>query len=307
MIKLFQCTWAIGVVGCLAICGCGSEVTFGDSSASASSSSSSSSSGGNVSKDWTTLVDGTWQMTAGKEGYWCSRKTITEDTYVTAFRADAPQGTHHTLLLWREKSSVPDGEESCGPLIGSNMIFASGIGTNDAVFPEGVAVKIPAGSQLLLNLHLFNAGAQTLNGVSGILVKTVAAADLKYEAEMVLAGPTSIEIPPNGSQTVEDSCIFPGTTTIWSVWPHMHQYGTHMKVTYDGASGSKVIHDAPFSFYDQVGYEIAPLTVSEGEQLRIECTYKNPTTQTIHWGDSSNSEMCFAGLYRYPKLGKPCF
>jgi len=287
-------------VGLVALCGCGSDVRNGDPIVSPSSG------GGNVSKEWTNLVDGTWQMTAGKEGYWCSRKTITEDTYVKAFRADAPQGTHHTLLLVTE-GGAPDGEEQCGPLLGKNMIFASGIGTGDLSFPDGVAVKIPAGSQLLLNLHLFNASASTLDGVSGILVKTVAAADMKEEAEMIFGGPTNIEIPPNGSQTVEGSCIFPGTTTIWSVWAHMHQFGTNMKITHDGASGSNVLHNGPYSFDEQINYLIDPVTVNAGEEVRIECTYQNPTSQTIYWGDSSNSEMCFAGFYRYPKLGKGCF
>ncbi len=287
-------------VGLVTLCGCGSDVTNGDSNTPISST------GGNVSNEWTNLVDGTWQMTAGKEGYWCSRKTITHDTYVKAFRADAPQGTHHTLLLVTPGGAA-DSEEQCGPVLGANMIFASGIGTADLSLPDGVAVKIPAGSQLLLNLHLFNASANTIGGVSGILVKTVAATDVKEEAEMVFGGPTNIQIPPNSSQTVEGSCVFPGKTTIWSVWAHMHQYGTNMKVTYDGASGSKVLHDGPYSFEEQINYLIDPVIVNAGEEVRIECTYQNPTSQTISWGDSSNSEMCFAGFYRYPKLGKGCF
>jgi hypothetical protein len=301
MNQFFRPPWVVLSAVFFGLCGCDSEVTYGDSS-----SSSSSSAGGNVSNEWTSLVDGTWQMTSGKEGYWCAHKTITEDTYINAFRAKAPQGTHHTLLLVND-GGLPDGEEACGPTLGANMIFASGIGTGDMVFPDGVAVKIPAGSQVLLNLHLFNVGVDTLNGVSGVLVKTVAAADMKNEAEMILGGPSNIQIPPNGSQTVEGSCIFPGTSTIWSVWAHMHKYGTNMKITYNGASGSKILHDGPYSFEEQIGYEIDPITVLSGEEVRIECQYQNPTSQTIYWGDSSNSEMCFAGMYRYPKLGKGCF
>ncbi|HRI68816.1 MAG TPA: hypothetical protein PK156_31520 [Polyangium sp.] len=300
MSQFLQCRWAAFSLGCLLLAGCGSEVTGSDGDGAPSSA------GGVVSNDWTNLVDGTWQMTAGKEGYWCTRKTIKEDTYVTAFRARAPEGTHHTLLLVTPGGAA-DGEESCGALLGANMIFASGIGTDDLLFPEGVAVKIPAGSQLLLNLHLFNTGNATLDGVSGVLVKTIAASEMKNEAEMIFGGPTNIQIPPNGSQTVEGSCVFPGTTTIWSVWAHMHKYGTNMKVTYEGASGSKVLHDAPFSFDEQINYLIDPVLVNAGEEVRISCTYQNPTSQTVYWGDSSNSEMCFAGFYRYPKLGKGCF
>ena len=51
-------------------------------------------------------------------------------------------------------------------------------------------------------------------------------------------------MPPNGSQTTEGKCGFAGQSTIVTVWPHMHMFGTHMKVTYVGAAGSKVLHEA---------------------------------------------------------------
>src|SRR5262249_21736319 len=161
---------------------------------------------------------------------------------------------------------------------------------------DGVAVKVPAGTQLMLNLHLFNATAGTLSGVSATLVQTLPASAVKEVAEMVLSGTAAISVPPNGTQTAEGVCSFPGTSTISTVWPHMHMYGTHMKVTYEGALGTKVLHDAPYSFGEQKNYPIAPLTISPGDILRIDCTYQNPTSQTISWGDSSKAEMCFAGL-----------
>lgn len=299
MNNILRCMKTSSIAMCALLVGCGSEVTNGGSG-------TNSPTGGTASDVWTTLVDGTWQMTAGKEGYWCTRKTVAEDTYIKAFRAQAPVGTHHTLLLVTE-GGIPDGQEDCGPTLGANMIFASGLGTGDFEFPEGVAVKVPAGSQLLLNLHLFNTGSETLEGISGTMVKTIAAADMKHEAEMILGGPSNIQIPPNGTQTVEGSCIFPGDTTVFSVWAHMHKYGTNMKITHVGASGNKVLHDGPYSFEEQINYLIDPLPVKAGEEMLIECKYQNTTSQTIYFGDSSNAEMCFGGFYRYPKLGKGCF
>jgi hypothetical protein len=251
--------------------------------------------------EWTTLIDGTWELPGGTEGYWCARKTIQQDTYVKAFRALAPPGTHHTLLI-QEKGGKPDGEFACGATLGADMLHASGVGTDDLVFPEGVAVKIPAGTQLMLNLHLFNVQSTSIAGVSGTLVQVVPASEVQHIAQMELGGTANISVPPNGTQTVEGVCTFPNAATLTTVWPHMHQYGTHMKVTYEGASGAKVLHDAPYSFGDQKNHQIDPLAVAPGEVVRIQCTYANPTSQTINWGDSSNAEMCFAGLYTYPPL-----
>nr|AYM54436.1 hypothetical protein [Phaselicystis flava] len=292
--------------------GCGGAVvvdgepddTSSTGSSSSSSSNSSSSGGPDIPGEWTTLIDGTWELAAGTEGYWCARKTFPEDLYIKAFRALAPPGTHHTLLL--RDGGQPDGEQACGPTLGSNMFYASGVGTDDLVFPDGIAVKIPAGTQLQLNLHLFNTSTSPLSGVSGTLVKLVPASEVKQSAEMILPGTASISVPPFGTQTVEGDCAFPAASTISTVWPHMHKYGTHMKVTYEGAGGSKVLHDGAFTFGEQKNYAIEPLLVGPGEVIRIECSYKNTTGQTINWGDSSEAEMCFAGIYRYPALKQAC-
>lgn len=286
--------------------GCSGSVVVDDPPDDASGSSSgSSSTGGNPSGEWTTLIDGTWELPPGSEGYWCTVKTIPVDTYVTGFRALSPSGTHHTLLLHAAENST-DGEFACGPTLGPDMLHASGVGTDDLLFPDGVAVKVAAGTKLYLNLHLFNSSATTLKGTSGTQVLTVPAEQVKQTAEMILPGATGIAVPPNGTQTVEGTCGFGGTSTIFTVWPHMHQYGTHMKIDYEGAGGTKVLHDGPFAFGDQKNYVIDPVTVAAGEQIRIQCTYENPTTETIYWGDSSKSEMCFAGIYRYPALGTGC-
>lgn len=284
---------------------CSGEIT-GETTSSSSGSSGSSSSGSSSSSsgnpgEWTRLVDGTWELPSGIEGYWCSTKTFQQDTYIKAFRAVAPAGTHHTLLL-RTNGGQPDGEGPCGPTLGADMLFASGVGTDDLTFPPGVAVLIPAGTQLTLNLHLFNTTSQTISGVSGTDVQLAAASEVTDVAELVLGGTGNIAIPPNGTQTVEGVCSFPTAATVITVWPHMHQYGTHMKVSYEGSAGNQVLHDLPYSFSNQKNYPITPLKVAPGDLVRIACSYQNTTSNTIYFGDSSTAEMCFGGLYLYPKL-----
>jgi hypothetical protein len=54
---------------------------------------------------------------------------------------------------------------------------------------------------------------------------------------------------------------------------------------------------------EQRNYELAPtLAVHAGDSIRTDCTYTNTSsTDTLTFGDSSTKEMCFTGLYRYPK------
>jgi hypothetical protein len=84
----------------------------------------------------------------------------------------------------------------------------------------------------------------------------------------------------------------------------MHQLGVHLKVIGQSSiDGSRVLHDAPYSFDEQSFAIIEPLKLKKGDNLRVECTHDNTTDETVSFGESSLSEMCFAGIYRYPADG----
>jgi hypothetical protein len=214
------------------------------------------------SGQWHPLVEADWQLGAGEEGYTCARATITEDIYIDAFRALSPLGTHHTVLSVDRSSSgtAPDGTFECDAATnGQNMLFGSGVGTLPVEFPEGVAIKIEKGSSLVLNLHLFNVSTDALNDRSGIEVRRVAAQDVVHEAEIVLAGKVSGLIVPPGESTQTGECAMSHDVTLFAVFPHMHQLGAHLKATAEPAGGSPtVLVDAPYSFDDQVYYDVDP-------------------------------------------------
>jgi hypothetical protein len=248
-----------------------------------------------------TLIERSWSIPAGQEFYRCKRMTVTEDMYIAGFRAIAPNGTHHTVLSVDTSGSAADGEFDCDA--GTNahaMLFASGVGTDDLYFPGGVAMKVTAGTQLLLNLHLYNVGETTLTGSSGTMVATIPASAVEQEAEVIFAGTFLInlrgDLPADTVQKVSGGCNFDRDQTVMTVWPHMHQLGVHMKVTHNGTA----LHDKAYSFNEQVNYPITPVVVKNGDRIDVECSYINNTGQGVTFGDSSDSEMCFAGLYRYP-------
>lgn len=252
--------------------------------------------------DLTMLIERSWTIAPG-ETYKCVRIVAEEDLYITSFRAEAPLGTHHTVLT-KADGGTP-GEYDCGAgNLDLEMLFASGVGTDDLSFPEGVAIKVDAGQTLNLNLHLFNTGTTDLSGTSGIQVRTIAEADVTDEAEMVFTGQASFTIPGETGATpyvVRGGCTFPRDATILAYWPHMHQYATHQKVTMTIGGVDQVVHDEPYSFEEQKYYPVEPLQITEGDAIEIECSYENHTGQPVGFGDSSTEEMCFSGFYRYPK------
>ncbi len=252
--------------------------------------------------DLTMLIERSWTIAPG-ETYKCVRIVAEDDLYITSFHADAPPGTHHTVLT-KADGGTP-GEYDCGAgNLDLEMLFASGVGTDDLSFPEGVAIKVDAGQTLNLNLHLFNTGTTDLSGTSGIQVRTIPEADVTDEAEMVFTGQASFTIPGETGATpyvVRGGCTFPRDATILAYWPHMHQYATHQKVTMTIGGVDEVVHDEPYSFEEQKYYPVEPLQITEGDAIEIECSYENHTGQPVGFGDSSTEEMCFSGFYRYPK------
>jgi hypothetical protein len=265
-----------------------------------------------VPDGYTRLIGRTWTVPAGAfDVYRCVRVTVTEDTYITNIIAQAPPGTHHTVLsiAGANGTAGPDGEQNCGVgTLGMEMLYASGVGTSPLDFPGGVGIKISAGQQIHLNLHLFNAGDEALSGESAILVKAQPTPPPQL-AEMVFAGKFLFAIPSNNQPyNVVGGCTVPTAYSLFAVWPHMHQLARHQKVELVRGTSATVLHDLPFDFAEQTYNVKSPLVeVEQGDQIRVTCTYVNNTGQTVRFGDSSNEEMCFAGLYRYPALNEGMF
>ena len=156
---------------------------------------------------------------------------MTEDLWVNGFEAISPHGTHHTLLTVGEPNA-PDGLTKCNA--GTNRtysVYGSGVGPERLEFPPGIALKIPKGTQLLLNLHLFNTGDADLSGNSGTLVRTIPESEVTTIAEGVLAGTIAIDIPPQQTATTTGWCTMSSDVTLFAVAPHMHQLGIYEKVT----------------------------------------------------------------------------
>src|SRR6185436_18721682 len=112
-----------------------------------------------------------------------------------------------------------------------------------------VAVLIPKGTQLNLNLHLFNTTDEVMTGTSGQRVLPMPEADVVDIAEATLAGTVLLDIPAGETKTATGYCTMSADVTLIAVAPHMHQIGIYEKVTaMSSSAGEVVIHDAPYDF-----------------------------------------------------------
>lgn len=300
--------FGIGLIGLLlsiGACGCsGDDGDAGTGSTGGSGGSGAGGTGGSSSPDWEILASGDWSLEPGDEGYVCVRASAKRDLYVGAIRPVAPPGTHHTVLTLEDPGAGEDGTFDC--TAGSNgpsMIYGSGVGTEPLELPEGIAIVLTEGQQVMLNLHLFNTGKTTLSGTSAVEIKTLDPEDVVHEAQVTLAGKMAgLTIPP-GNTTQTGTCTVAEPTTVFAVGPHMHQLGAHLYTTIDRAAGGdpEVLYDQDYSF-DEQKHELLPsaIDLATGDKVMTECGYSNPGAQTVKFGESSEAEMCFSVLFEYP-------
>ena len=253
---------------------------------------------------WSRLAEGSWTLEAGTEDpRWCKKVVLKEDVYVAAIRPVHPPGTHHTTL----SLVADDGKESCaGSMFGAGMIYAAGAGTGDLRMPKGVAMKLPAGQALILNLHIYNATPAPIGGTSGIEIVRAKAEEVTSEADLLISGPTNFSLPPGQQTTLKHSCTVANDQTMFTLFPHMHQLGVHIKTALTVGGDTVVLHDGEYNFEEQYLLEVGPIAFHAGDSIATECTYQNSRPSAVKFGESSDTEMCFSIFFRYPR-GKSTF
>ena len=296
------------IVAILALAACGKQVgpNGGGPDAPGTTGDAQSAVDGANADGWTPLISRGWDLAAGATNtYKCTRIQVANDMWIAGFRAQSPTGTHHSVLTI-STSNTQTGDYDCSAgSLDNEMLYAAGVGTDDLNFPAGVAMHIPAGTYINLNLHLFNATDNAISGNSGVLVKVMNQADVVNQADMMFSGTFLLNIPSDGApHTFHGSCPVKTDEHIFTLWPHMHQTATHQKWTYtEGSNAPVALIDDDFQFAEQKNYPIADTLLKAGDTIDTYCTYVNNTGSTLTFGDGSDKEMCFTGMYKYPAGG----
>ena len=261
----------------------------------------------NEPDSWAALISGDWSLPPGVEGYRCVYATLDRDLTIGALRLAAVEGTHHATLGIVDEYDGPDGFVPCTATdFGDTLLFGAGVGTAPLELPEGAAIRVTAGTRLVLNLHLLNASADQRSGTSGIEIREVAPDTVDETVESVFAGPTTFEIPAHEVSSASGACTLQDAGSVLGVMPHMHQLGRHLSAVVAHADGSETpLFDGPYDFESQV-YEVfdEAVATAPGDRVVVTCTWDNSTADVVTFGSSTYSEMCFLALLQTPATGR---
>jgi len=233
---------------------------------------------------------------------------------------------HHVLIYAVPPSGLGalDALDAADPEPGYTCFGTSGLdnaqtvggwvpGNEPALYGDGIAQRIPAGSRLILQMHYNTAAATPTADQTSVRLWTLPEGQEPDQLLTVFPVPKlSLDIPAGEAhsvQTARQRLPIPEGSKVFATSPHMHLLGTSLQTKVIRADGteqclSKI--DA-WDFNWQRSYAIPEaswIDLSVHDEVEITCTYDNSAAnqpadngtprdpEDVGWGDGSYDEMC---------------
>ena len=230
---------------------------------------------------------------------------FTEDVWLEAaeLKPGNREVVHHILAF-----AVPKGQRTGDGARGFLVGYVPGARLELA--PKGYAKRIPAGSELIFQVHYTPVGTpQTDQSQLGLVFADPAT--ITHEIMTTSAVQHDLKIPPGEAnyEAYASSPRFPEEAILLSMSPHMHVRGKSYRYDLQRRDGEReTILDIPsYDFNWQTTYALAePRKMNEGERFLCTAVFDNSEgnlnnpdpTETVRWGDQTWDEMMI-GYYHF--------
>lgn len=232
----------------------------------------------------------------------------TEDMYVNRVEIKMRQNSHHFLLYdfnsditqLPQLGQVRDIRNANGSMNTLNMlpmlyhVYVAGSQTPymNYQFPEGVALKFPAGAAIDFNSHYVNKQNVPIEGEVNVNLHAVPAASVQKVAKTLNLGNNSLNLPPKQKSLITKTFKFDKKTSIFALTSHTHQLGEKFVIKISGGTRDGEIVYTNTDWHHPVIVSYAnPIVLNPGEGLISEITYNNVTSKTVYFGLTSEDEM----------------
>ncbi len=250
---------------------------------------------------------------AGGDVERCRYFQLTEDSeiYVRKVESRFGPGIHHAFVFRTKYQEVPAvGAIDCPDGVPVANIESTGIlgmlanNTDETFldFPDGVAMKFPARTVLLLQVHYMNLTGADQDGEVRVNFYTTPKEKVQIEGATLFYDNPIIYVPPMGQSTSEMRCEITQDVTLLGVAQHMHRLGTGYRVNHLSATGANLA--TLYETQTWTGTKAVSLNrpLAKGTWIQYACDYANPGAKIIANGPRKDDEMCvLTGAY-YPKV-----
>jgi len=244
---------------------------------------------------------------------------FSEDRWVqmSEFRPGSPAHVHHAVVYIRPPDSpwlrhAPVGEPFTASMLTdpeerreahettSDLLLVYAPGSSPDQWPDGIAKFVPAGSDLVFQMHYTTNGsaAQDQARLGMAFSKTPP----KQRVVTLQLNNHALIIPPGADDfRVEVQGTLPNDATLLSFFPHMHLRGKRFEydIVHDDGS-AEILLRVNYHFHWQLSYKLAePRLLKAGTKLRAIAWYDNSKNNphnpdpdaTVTWGDQTSDEM----------------
>ena len=173
-------------------------------------------------------------------------------------------------------------------------------------FPEGMAMRLPAGHSLVFQMHYTAYGKATTDRTTiGLKFAKTPPKTVLNTLALINA---SLSIPPRAANhLVENSMTFNRDTLLYSLVPHTHVRGSgwHYEATYPDGRTEVILSVPNYDFNWQHEYVFAqPLKIPAGTKLHAKAWYDNSPanksnpdpSKAVTWGDQTWEEMMYTSI-----------
>jgi mono/diheme cytochrome c family protein len=233
--------------------------------------------------------------------YFVTPTNFKEDVWVQA--AEARPGNrgvvHHIIVSYRDPKSKGNG----GRGIGDGFLVGTAPGDMPLLLTGSVARKIPAGAELIWQMHYTPNGKAGKDKTQVGLVFYKGKEPPKFNSQTIGISNGNFVIPPGEpNQKVESEWMLPRDTLLLSFMPHMHLRGKDFKydVTYPDGKKETLLSVPKYDFNWQLAYrEEKPLHLPKGTKIHCTAHFDNSAAnkanpdpkQEVTWGDQTWEEM----------------
>ncbi|HKW27352.1 MAG TPA: hypothetical protein VJN48_16325 [Terriglobales bacterium] len=182
----------------------------------------------------------------------------------------------------------------------ADLLLVYAPGSSPDRWPEGLAKFIPAGSDLVFQMHYTTNGHAASDGTS---IGLVFAKKTPQQRVLTLQlNRHGLMIPPHADHfEVEVQGTLPNDCTLLSFFPHMHLRGKRFEYNLVHSDGQvETLLNVNWDFYWQLSYRLAePRLLKAGSKLQAIAWYDNSANNphnpdpnaTVVWGEQTWNEM----------------
>lgn len=217
---------------------------------------------------------------------------------------------HHVIMyiVPRTRAVTKDAEDTTPGWECFGGANVSTNGTLGAWAPGGSAVLFPANTGIRINPNEVIAMQVHYNLDNGsdadqTSIKLMYGTGSERSAFLLPLVADNFNIPPNAvnyahSESFPNSLGFP--LYLWGFLPHMHTKGKTIKMS-AGAAEDCLVDIPQWDFHWQNQYfRKTAYQLSASSSVKMSCTWDNPTSSAVTWGEGTSDEMCFAFVYATP-------